>query len=137
MFRRRNSTDQTPTDAVVAGEKTALSAGQNLPPVAPAVNRWQLANRKLTLLNREAMASFHQALLKALIAAEDPPGEYAVTVFGKSFPSRPLLTRMWASTTGAEYTLTHSSVGQHTLSWAQPITSPEGGVLEPGMLNLY
>ena len=77
------------------------------PNLSAPVNRWQAANRKVLLAERAVMSSFHRALRKEEIEAEDQPGEYAVTIYGKSFHARPLLTQMWASATGGEYSLKH------------------------------
>ena len=91
------------TDVTVT---TQFAANSNL---SAPINRWQAANRKVLLAERAVMASFHRALRKEQIEAEDPPGEYTVTIFGKSFRSRPLLTQMWASATGCEYRLKHQA----------------------------
>ena len=85
---------------------TQFAANSNL---SAPINRWQAANRKVLLAERAVMASFHRALRKEEIEAEDPPGEYTVTIFGKNFHSRPLLTQMWASATGYEYRLKHQA----------------------------
>jgi len=71
-----------------------------------------------------------------VIAKEDPPGDYPFRIRRRPF-KHVLASAMVATVPGEEYELSHSSIGQHKLTWRRPIKDPDGTVLPPGSLTPY
>lgn len=48
-----------------------------------------------------------------------------------------LLVKLVAKKLGNEYFIGHSTIGQHSLQWFQPIVDPSGTIIPQGSINLY
>ncbi|KAL1496128.1 hypothetical protein AB1Y20_014749 [Prymnesium parvum] len=89
--------------------------------------------------SRYEWTNFYRAVRSSSIPTEDPPGEYTFTVAhagGKRIRNRAVLSII-ATQGGTKFEITHSTVEQHTFSWRQTITDPEGHELPAGSINLY
>ena len=97
---------------------------------------WQKAHRRVTLANRHAIAQFNKKVREDAICREDPPGVYTSKVKRRHY-RHPFVASIVAVKTGEEYEVTHTCLGQHSITWTEPIMDAHGTILPPGTCNPY
>ena len=98
---------------------------------------WDILRRKFHVTEQLELAQFKSAQQLGTLGTEDVPGSYCFQVHGFDGISSPLLRALRVHIMGLEFTLTHSTLTQHTISWEQPVVHPSGTVMPPGTCNIY